>query len=63
MGGGREVQDMGGALIHTDVWQKSTQHCKTITFQLKINKFNKERNIFIKKDCDTDDEDGDMGPF
>ena len=25
-------------LIHVDVWQKSNQYSKTITFQLKINK-------------------------
>ena len=24
-------------LIHVDVWQKPTQHCKTIILQLKIN--------------------------
>ena len=29
-------------LIHTVVWQKPTQHCKTIILQLK---FFKERNI------------------
>ena len=26
-------------LIHIDVWQKPTKHCKTIVLQLKINKF------------------------
>ena len=26
-------------LIHVDVWQKPTQHCKEIILQLKINKF------------------------
>ena len=26
-------------LIHVDVWQKPTQHCKIIVLQLKINKF------------------------
>ena len=26
-------------LIHLDVWQKPTQHCKAIILQLKINKF------------------------
>ena len=26
-------------LIHTDVWQKPTQYCKAVIFQLKINKF------------------------
>ena len=25
-------------LIHVVVWQKPTQYCKAITFQLKINK-------------------------
>ena len=25
-------------LIHVDVWQKPTQYCKAIIFQLKINK-------------------------
>ena len=29
-------------LIHVDVWQKPTQHCKAIILQLKIN--------FLKKD-------------
>ena len=24
-------------LIHVDVWQKSTKHCKAIALQLKIN--------------------------
>ena len=26
-------------LIHADVWQKPTQYCKTIIFQLKLNIF------------------------
>ena len=26
-------------LIHIDVWQKPTKHCKIIVLQLKINKF------------------------
>ena len=26
-------------LIHVDVWQKPTQYCKAIIFQLKISKF------------------------
>ena len=25
--------------IRVDVWQKTTQHCKAIILQLKINKF------------------------
>ena len=29
-------------LIHVDIWQKATQHCKII-LQLKINKFFKRR--------------------
>ena len=29
-------------LMHVDVWQKPTQYCKVITFQLKINIFLKE---------------------
>ena len=28
-------------LIHADVWQKPTLHCKAISFQLKINKLKK----------------------
>ena len=28
--------------IHADVWQEPTQHCKTITFQLKIDLTKKE---------------------
>ena len=30
-------------LIHADLWQKPTQHCKAITLQLKINNFLKEQ--------------------
>ena len=26
-------------LIHVDIWQKPTQHCKAIILQLKMNKF------------------------
>ena len=41
VGGGREVQKGGDIynlwLIHVDVWQKPTQHCKAIILQLKIN--------------------------
>ena len=43
--GGKEVQGGGSYvflwLIHVDVWQKPTQHCKAVIFQLKINKFKK----------------------
>ena len=39
-GGGREVQDAGTHvhpwLIHVNVWQKSPQYCKVISFQLKL---------------------------
>ena len=30
-------------LIHLDVWQKSTQYCKSIVLQLKINKYLKKK--------------------
>ena len=30
-------------LIHVDVWQKPTQHCKAIILQLKINKLKKNK--------------------
>ena len=38
--GGRRVVQDGGThvhpwLIHVDVWQKSSQYCKVIIFQLK----------------------------
>ena len=29
-------------LIHVAVWQKPTQHCKAIIFQLKIDKFKRQ---------------------
>ena len=42
VGGGREVQEEGDIgiplVIHVDVWEKPTQYCKVIIFQLKINK-------------------------
>ena len=37
----REAQKGGDICIpmaHVDVWQKPTEHCKAITFQLKMNK-------------------------
>ena len=36
-------------LIHVDVWQKPTQYCKAIIFQLKISKLKRERkkNVFF----------------
>ena len=44
VGGEREVQEGGDIcilwLIHGDVRQKPTQHCKAIILQLEINKFN-----------------------
>ena len=33
----REGMYMYLLLIHADVWQKPTQHCKVIILQLKIN--------------------------
>ena len=30
-------------LIHGDFWQKLTQYCKAIIFQLKINKCNLQK--------------------
>ena len=45
VGDGREVPEGGTyvyiGLIHIDVWQKPTQHCKAIILQLKINTFKK----------------------
>ena len=35
-------------LIHADVWQKPTQHCKAIVLQLKIN-FKKVINARLGK--------------
>ena len=43
--GGKEIQARWGEegtriypwLMHIDVWQKPTQHCKAIILQLKIN--------------------------
>ena len=34
-------------LIHVDAWQKSS-HCKTVIFQLKINKILKAYLIYLK---------------
>ena len=38
-------------LIHVDVWQKPTQHCKEIILQLKINNFltSGEKQFFKKR--------------
>ena len=39
MGGGREVhkgRDIYLWLIHVDIWQEPTKHCKAITLQFKI---------------------------
>ena len=42
VGGRREVQEGGTCVylcpIHADVWQKPTQYCKAIIFQLKIKR-------------------------
>ena len=41
VGGARGLQEGGDVytcdLIHVDIWQKTTQHCKAIILQLKIN--------------------------
>ena len=37
-------------LIHVDVWQKPTQHCKAIILQLKINKIYSTSPIKITTD-------------
>ena len=34
-------------LIHVVVWQKTTQHCKAITLQLKKVRIKKELLIFL----------------
>ena len=31
-------------LIHVNIWQKPTQYCKALTYQLKVNKRKKKRN-------------------
>ena len=33
-------------MIHVDAWQKSTQYCRAIILQVKINKFN-----YLKSQC------------
>ena len=40
-------------MIHIDAWQKSTQYCKAIILQLKLNKF---KNNLAGKVCDKQDE-------
>ena len=55
-GDGRDVQEEGVSvylhLIHVDVRQKPTQHCKAIILQLKINfkKTKLEDPVFEKQD-------------
>ena len=34
-------------LIHVDIWQKPTQYCKAIIFQLKINKYTKKKTVYL----------------
>ena len=34
-------------LIHVGVWKKSTQYCKAIILQLKINKLNKKKSRLV----------------
>ena len=36
-------------LSHIDVWQKQTQYCKTIMFQLKIDKEKINKMVTLKK--------------
>ena len=55
MGGGRDIQEGGYIyiylwLIHVDVWQKPTQYCKAIIFQLKINKLKLKKRTRISRD-------------
>ena len=38
-------------LIHVDMWQKPTQHCKTIILQLKTNKFLNENKLNEEIKC------------
>ena len=33
-------------MIHVDAWQKSTQYCRAIILQVKINKFS-----YLKSQC------------
>ena len=45
MGGEREFQGEGYihlCLIHVDVWQKPTQHCKATILQVKLKKKKKK---------------------
>ena len=42
VGGGRQGTFVYLWLIHVDVWQKPTQYCKAIIFQLKITKKKKK---------------------
>ena len=37
-GGGRAKKREHMILIHVDVWQEPTKHCKAIILQLKMNK-------------------------
>ena len=36
-------------LIHVDVWQKPTQHCKAIILQVKVNTLKKKTETFMLK--------------
>ena len=41
-------------LIHIDVWQKPTEHCKAIILQLKINNFFKkaqQKEVKMDAEC------------
>ena len=45
VGGGRKGTFVYLWLIHVDVWQKPTQYCKAIIFQLKITKKKKKSSL------------------
>ena len=54
VGGGRDLQERWDIyiylwLIHVDIWQKPTQYCKAIIFQLKINSIFKsiDKNVLL----------------
>ena len=45
----REGASVYTRLIHVDVWQKPTQHCKAIILQLKSKKKKKKLNQSINQ--------------
>ena len=54
MGGGKEVPEGMDICIpmaiHVDIWQKSTQYCKAIILQLKVNLKNKRKGFQGQKE-------------